>query len=196
MLLIWNVYKAFRSFFFLLFFRSCFLNLSNAQRRKGNLLLEDSAGWKTSFEANTSSQSRTDFSSKVAQYQNVECTRQKTWAVLNSGSMWSSQCLSKVNNFFPLRAFYLFFSQNGNDNYHREWTWPPPFISCVWRSTDSITQPLFSLWILPMAIKIETISSTMELTPLNTFIQRWGCQKTAKLQKVSLWAHTLLFEHI
>lgn len=28
-----------------------------------------------------------------------------------------------------------------------------------------------------MAIKIETIASLVELTPLDTFIQRWSCQK-------------------
>lgn len=103
-----------------------------------------------------------------------------TRVVLNFGSMQHGQCLSKVHNFFALSGFCLFFSWKASDNYQHEWTWPPPFISCVWGRTDSITQPLFSLWILPMAIKIETISSTVELTPLDTFIQRWGCQKTAK----------------
>lgn len=31
-----------------------------------------------------------------------------------------------------------------------------------------------------MVIKIETISSTVELAPINTFIQRRSCQRTAK----------------
>lgn len=55
-----------------------------------------------------------------------------TGAVLDFGSAQRRRCLSKVNNFFALRGFFLpYFLEKGNDNYQHEWTWPPPFISCV-----------------------------------------------------------------